>query len=72
MTALVDHARELIRYSAARKPLLLVPEDKLDQFLQETCGGVLLLDLHNRFDGVPFRCARHMFGDLAVIDMADR
>ena len=65
---ILEQCRDRIRYSAARQPLLLIPQDRLDEFLAdayEACKG------KKRLDGVPWRCVPHTTGSPAVIDLAD-
>ncbi len=63
---LFDHCLELTRYSAARKPLLLIPMDRLDEFLEQLAGGMQV-----RKVSIPWRCAATMTGSPFVVDMQD-
>jgi len=66
---LVEEARDRLKYTGARKPLLVIGEDKLTQFLTETCDRhPPLIDDKKRFDGVPFRCVPSMKG-MYVLDL---
>lgn len=65
--SLVQTARELLKYTGARQPMLLVSGEKLDEWMEEAYP---LLDNQKQFDGVPFRCVRSMRESLHVIDMA--
>lgn len=64
--SILTHCNELIRYSAARKPLLLIPKDKLDEFLREVAGDVLMKKV-----SAPWRCAATMTGAPFVVDMQE-
>ena len=65
---LLELSRERIATSAARKPLLLIPQDRLDDFLDvayEACNG------RKSLDGVPWRCVPQASGTPVVIDLDD-
>lgn len=71
--SIVAQCRELIKYSAARQPVLVIPESRFDEFMQATCNTGFcpsLLDAQGKFDGTLVRCLPNMAGDPQVIDAA--
>jgi len=64
---LLENCRDLLRYSAASKPLLLIPKSLLDEFLDQAYE---LSPTRKQLDRVPWRCIPQGAGP-CVIDLAD-
>lgn len=68
--SMVERARDMLKYTGARKPMLLVSKTLLDQWLTETCDRhPPLIDMKKQFDGVPFRCVPLMEVGMHIVDL---